>query len=228
MLSASVPPIVAKISQEYRRTQRGIVAVRYHRVFDVHAGPRRQHEDLLFDGIYVDGTLVKVKVLHYTIGRKNADTKQVAEVVNSYEHPKPGDVFEAPWDPRFMTEYRFTPTPDRTIRFTALDTSYGHGNGSFTYDAGGNVVSYAYSPTVLPAHAKTATVQGLRSQTLANYWAVTSESQSYSGHYSIFAAAATLAVTQSDFRRFANLASALSFVAADASVAAAPVSIGRR
>lgn len=189
--------------------------MRYHRVFDVHAGPSGQHQDFLFDGIYVNGALVKVRMLRYTIGGSSASASQIASVVSGYEHPKPGDVFEAPWSPRYATHYRDAIVRDRTISFTATDASYGHGNGTFTYGARDDVLAYSYAPTVMPQHATSGNVHGIRAQVLPGYWAMTSETQTYLGHYSLFSAAATVSITQSRFRRFSTLRAAQAFVAAD-------------
>jgi hypothetical protein len=50
---------------------------------------------------------------------------------------------------------------------------------------------------------------------LAGYWAMTSELQTYGGHYSLFAANGSISITQSAFRRFSTLQAALAFVARD-------------
>jgi hypothetical protein len=198
---------MTQIAREFAATEPGVVAFRYHRVFQVQAGPSGQHQDVLFDAIAVDGRLVDIRVLRYTIGNSAASAQQIASVVDTYEHPKPGDVFEAPWDPRYLLQYRDA-RRGATIVFTAIDSSYGHGSGRFTCDAHRNVVSYAYAPTVMPEHATSGTVRGRRKEVLPGYWAMTSENQQYRGHYLVFGGSATLSLTESNFRRFASLPAA--------------------
>lgn len=197
-----------QIVRQYARTERGVVLFRYHRVFTVRAGPSGQNQDYTFEGVYDDGRLVRARMLRYTINGSAASASQSASVIQAYEHPKPGDVFEAPWDARWESQYRDV-RRGNTIAFTALVTTYGHGNGSFTFDRAGDVTSYAYSPTVMPQHATSGTVSGRRAAVLPGYWAMTAEQQHYSGHYSIFGASATVTLTQSAFQRYASLAQAL-------------------
>ncbi len=215
MPAAALPPVVARIIQQFQRTESGIVTCRYHRLLKVHAGPSGQTEDFTFDGVYQDGALVAVRMLSYTINGKNASSAQIESAVQSYEHPKPGDVFEAPWRPASAQDYRDVDTGPGAVAFTAIVRSYGHGDGSFTYDTAYNVTSYTYSPTVMPQHARSGTVTGHIAQVLPGYWAMTDESQSYSGSYAIFAAHATLQITQVDFRHFATLSLAQAFIASD-------------
>lgn len=209
MLVAALPAAVPAIARVYRSTERGIVTCRYRRVLNVSAGPSAQHRDFLFVGIWVNGVLMKVRMLRYTIDGKAADASQIAGVVSAYEHPKPGDLFEAPWDSRFANDYRDAPYSHRTIAFTATNRSYGHGDGRFTYDAHNDVVTYSYTPIVLPEHATSGTVQGRRAQVLPGYWATTTENQAYGGHYAVFGAHATVQITQSNFRRYSSMSAAL-------------------
>ncbi len=199
-MPVALPPVVARIASEYRRTKRGTVTCLYRRSFSVHAGPSDQTQDFTFDGTYVDGRLVSVRILRYTVNGKRASAAQIRSIVHSYEHPKRGDVFEAPWDPRFMHQYRDV-VRGRTLFFTALNRTYGHGNGSFTYDAHDDVVSYTYTPAVMPQHATSGTVTGRRARVLPGYWAMVGERQTYSGHYAVFGASASVVIMRSGFHR---------------------------
>ena len=84
-----------------------------------------------------------------------------------------------------------------------------HGSGTFTYDADADVVTYTYAPNALPPHANAGTITDLRSEVLPDYWAVTQETQQYKGSYGPFAGSGPRQVDFSDFRRFADLESAL-------------------
>ncbi len=212
---AAPPQIVSKIVQQFRRTGNGIVVCRYHRLFNVHAGPGGQTQDFTLDGIYEDGALVKVRMLRFVVDGRGASASQIQTTVQAYEHPKPGDVFEAPWRPAFENDYRDGVANRDTIMFTALKLSYGHGNGTFTYNAAHDVTSYRYSPTVMPQHATRGVVSGRLAEVLPGYWAMTQENQTYSGSYSVFAGHATVQITQSRFRRFGELSHAERFIAAD-------------
>lgn len=215
MLLASLPPLVPSIARAFRSSTRGVVTCRYHRVLTVSAGPSGQRQEFLFDGVWLNGTLTKVRMLRYTIDGRAASASQIVGIVRSYEHPRPGDVFDAPWDPRFMSQYRDRVVSSSTIVFTAVDRSYGHGDGTLTHDARDDVLSYTYAPTILPAHTTAGTVHGQRAQVLPGYWAMTSESQTYIGHYAIFGAHATVAITESSFRRYPSLRAADAAIASD-------------
>jgi hypothetical protein len=184
------------------------VTFAYDRSFFVHAGPMSRHDHMLFYGIYVNGRIAKVRIVAATIGGKAADASQIASTTSSYEHPKPGDVFEAPFDPRYAALYRYGMTARRTVDFAATRPRYGLGRGTFTFDGAWNVLRYDYSPAVLPPHATWGTIVDERAQVLPGYWAVTHETQTYSGTYSIFGGGATVTISVYGFRRFRNLAAA--------------------
>ncbi len=96
------PPALTLVAQRFAATSHGIVRFHLHRVFDVHAGSSKRHEDLVMDGIYSDGATVKVHVSSYTIDGKPADAATLATLEQSWEHPAPGAVFNVPFDPRYV------------------------------------------------------------------------------------------------------------------------------
>src|SRR5579863_3130007 len=134
----TVPPIVASIGRRYVETARGVVAFRMHRVFDVHAGPSSRHDDLVMECVYNNGTLVSVHILSETIGGKLQTPDEVAADEQKWVHPKPGDAFHAPYDPRYFREYRYGPIVAGRISFTQKINDAGHGAGSFDYDSSEN------------------------------------------------------------------------------------------
>ncbi len=209
MLLALVSPPVAAVAQRFAQTSRGVVSFRLHRVFDVHAGPRSRHDEIVLDGVYVNGTVAKVRVISYTIGGKQADAQQQAQLEQQWEQPKPTDVFHAPFDPKYTSEYRYRAGVNRTINFTPLLADSSHGAGVLTYDQHYDLVSYTYSPSVMPEHATSGTITDQRAAVLTNYWAVRDEMQQYQGRYALWNGAATVEVTWSSFRRFANLRQAV-------------------
>jgi len=142
-----------------------------------------------------------VRVVSYTIGPNQADADQRAALVRQYEHPKPFDVFRPPYDPRYLRDYEYDVAGGRTVAFTSLVRDAAHGDGTFTYDAKGNVLTYSYVPNVLPKYSTSGSVSGSRSRVLNGYWATTAEHQEYSGHYSLFKGGATVEFTYYDFRR---------------------------
>ncbi|HEY9084658.1 MAG TPA: hypothetical protein VIN40_01750 [Candidatus Tyrphobacter sp.] len=160
-----------------------------------------RNDDLIFDGISENGKLVKVRVLRDTIGNRAAPASEIRNLEESYEHPKPGDVFEAPFDPRYVGLYRFRSLRTGTIAFTPIRPAYGRGSGTFSYDARENVVAYSYAPSVLPPHASAGSVQDRRTQVLPNYWAVTLERQTYRGRYGLWSGGASVQITVSAFGR---------------------------
>jgi hypothetical protein len=213
-LPPNVPAIVARVVRQYARTTRGVVGYRYDRTFNVSAGPTSRHDHLVFEGVNENGAVVRIRILQDIVGGKTASASEMEQTTHSYEHPKPGDVFEAPFDPKFAHLYRFRVINSRTIAFTPLHPVYGTGAGTFSYDSNKNVTSYVYAPSILPPHASTARIVDRRRQVLPGYWTVTDETQNYSGHYAIFGANGSVEISISGFRRFPNVATGLRAVAA--------------
>jgi hypothetical protein len=213
MLAAlTVPPLVVSIGQRYERSTRGVVAFKMHRVFDVHAGPSSRHDDLVLDGVYRDGTLVNVHILSDTIGGKPQSADRIAAAEQQWVHPKPGDVFHAPFDPRYSAEYRYGPCAGTTVSFTPLIHDAAHGAGAFTLDARENVVAYTYTPSDMPQYATAGTVRGTRKNVLSGYWATTQEIAQYSGRYALWKGGATVEYTMSEFRRYPSLSAAVAAI----------------
>jgi hypothetical protein len=204
------PPALAQVAQRFTQTSRGFVAFRMRRVFDVHGGLQSRHEDLVMNGVYDDGALVRVRVVSYTINGRPASATDIAGVEQSWNHPKPSEVFASPFDPKNFDAYQYRSDGNATIAFSSNVRDPGHGNGSFTYDAGGNVLSYTFVPNSLPPHATSGTIADRRSEVLPGYWASTEETQQYKGNYGPFAAAGAIQITYSDFRRSSDLSAALS------------------
>jgi hypothetical protein len=209
MAPASAPPALTQIAQRYQQTSRGIVAFRMHRTLDVHGAFKSRHEDIVMQGIYSDGVTVKVHVYSYRIDGHAADASDVSSLEKSWEHPKPSDVFAAPFDPNHLDAYEYQQGGASTICFNSSVRDSGHGRGSFTYNAQNDVVSVTYQPNALPPHASSGQITDLRSEVLPGYWATTQETQQYKGNYGPFPAAGTMQVEFSDFRRFPDLQSAL-------------------
>ncbi|MGB8908794.1 MAG: hypothetical protein WCC84_08605 [Candidatus Cybelea sp.] len=209
MVPASLPPALTQIAQRYQQTSRGVVAFRMHRTLDVHGALKSRHEDIFMQGIYQDGATVKVRVNSYTIDGRAADASDVSSLEESWEHPKPGDVFAAPFDASHFDAYEYQQSGPSTIDFTSSVHDAGHGRGSFTYNAQNDVVAVAYQPNALPPHASSGQITDVRSEVLPGYWAITQETQRYKGNYGPFPAAGTLQVEFSNFRRFPDLQSAL-------------------
>jgi hypothetical protein len=206
---AGAPAVVTQIAQRFAETSHGIVAFQMHRIFDVHGGFSSRHEDLVMNGVYEDGAVVRVRVARYTINGKDVGASEVASVEQSWDHPKPGDVFAPPYDALDLGAYQYRSGGPATIDFTSNVHDAGHGNGTFTYDAQDDVVSCTYEPNSLPPHASSGQITDRRSEVLPGYWAVTQETQQYRGSYGPFAAAGTIEISFSDFRRFANVDNAI-------------------
>ena len=125
------------------------------------------------------------------------------------DHPKASETFAPRFDTRNFGAYQYSSSGPATIAFTSSVRDGGHGDGSFGYDAQYNVVTYTYRPAALPPHATFGEVTDRRAEVLPGYWASTDETQDYKGTYGPFPAAGTVVVAYSDFRRFADEASAL-------------------
>ena len=203
-----VPPIVSQVAQQTAVDQRGVGTALYTRTFQVHAGVSARQDRLVFTGIYVNGDLKTIYVLTDTLGSVNATPEQIDQVKTQYERPKPADVFHAPWDARYLRDYKYTMVNPTTIGFSSLVTDTAHGSGTFTIDGGKHVTGYQYTMSANWPHATNGTVSGQRAEVLPRYWAVTHEVQQYTGTYGPFKAAAITEIVQSSFRRFANVAAA--------------------
>ncbi len=204
-----MPAIVTLAAERTERFERGVVGLRLHRVFDVHAGPSRRHDDMEFAAVYEDGQLIKVRILHQQIGGKEADEATKARTAQQWEHPSPQDVFARPFDPKHLGEYSYDPPSGDTVTFHALVRDSAHGDGTFTVDSEGNVVSVRYTPCKLPQYARSGTLTQQRAQVLPEYWAVTREVYEYSGRYFIFSGGATATIDFSRYVRFETSQQAL-------------------
>jgi hypothetical protein len=209
ILIAQVPPAIVKIAQRVQSQEQGVVVCRYKRIFDVHAGPMHRHDEMTLALVNNGSTTVKVRVIQDVIGGKTADAQQVAQLENQYEHPKPGDVFNRPFDPKYMNEYTFEAVNAQEYKFSSTMHDSSHGSGTFDLDAQNNVVKYQYTPYVLPQYTNKGTVSDVRGPVLSDFWWVTQETQQYSGHYAIFGGGANVAITYDSFRRYPNVDAAI-------------------
>ncbi len=208
VVALDAPPALIEVAHRFAATSRGIVAFRLHRVFDVHAGFSSRHEDLVLNGIWQNGRVVRVRVVSYAIDGKPADDATQTALENQYEHPAPNTVFALPFDPRNLRAYHYQSVQPGKIAFTATLRDATHGDGTFSYDGANNVVAYSYQPGALPQYAKFGVIADRRSEVLPGYWAVTQETQQYKGTYGPFPGAASVQITWSNFRRFSDLQSA--------------------
>jgi hypothetical protein len=205
MVLALVPPaIVSAAATRFSHSVRGVVSFRLHRVFDVHAGPKSRHDDIVFDGVYADGILVKLHILSYTIGGKEADAQQRADFEQQWVQTSPKVTFHMPFDPRFLDEYSYR-VSGSTVAFTPLSPDASNGSGTFAIDQQHNVLSYTYTPTAMPEYATSGTISDQRAEVLPNYWTVTRETQQYKGRYALWNGGATVDITWTNFRRYASL-----------------------
>jgi hypothetical protein len=206
---AQTPPAIIQIAQRVQSQERGAVVFRLRRIFDVHAGPMHRHDEMEL-GIASDGPrVVKVRVIRALTGGKAADARGIAQLEQQYEHPAPLDVFHRPFDVQYTGEYAYEAVDAHTYRFKGELRDGSHGDGTFSLDDAGNVIKYQYTPAVMPRYANSGTVIDERSQVLPNFWAVTGETQQYSGHYAIFGGGATVSIQYDSFRRYPDVNAAV-------------------
>ncbi len=209
MALTAAPPVLEQVAQRFAATTRGVVSFHLHRVLDVRAGFSHRHEDLSMHVICVDGTIVRVRIERYTIDGKTASTADTASMAQAYQAPRPGQRFRVPFDAHYQTEYQFAASAPETMSFTSAFRDAAHGSGSFTYDTSYNVVSYSYQPNALPPHASAGTISDKRAEVLPGYWGLTHETQDYKGSFGPFSGRGHEDVDFSDYRRFADMQSAL-------------------
>jgi hypothetical protein len=207
---ADTAPAIAQIARNTKLQEQGVVVYRMRRVFDVHAGPMHRHDELTLAIASLNGLTVKVRVLRAITGGKVAGSAAVTQIENQYEHPKPDDVFHRPFDPHYLNEYAYQAIDARTYRFTSTMHDSSHGDGTFWIDNRESVVKYQYTPNALPPYATSGIVTDERAQVLADFWFLTREVYEYRGHYLIFGGGSTTAITYDSFKRYPNVASAIS------------------
>lgn len=205
---ADIPPAVLQIATRAAAQEKSIVTYRIHRVFDVHAGPRYRHDEYFLAVAAQDGHIVKARALRVIQDGKAADAAASAQVESQYEHPKPGDLLDRPFDPQYVKDYSYQQVDAQTYKFTSTVHDSGHASGTFWLDGGGNVVKYQYTPNVLPQYSTSGSVTDDRAQVLTNYWWLTREDYQYRGRVFLFSGGATAIVTYDGFKRFSNVAAA--------------------
>ena len=203
-----VPTIVTQVAHQAVQDDSGVASAQYTRTFDVHAGAASRHDHMIFTAIYSNGDLVRIHISSDTLGGKNATPAELAQTESQYEHPKPTELFRAPWDQRYLGEYNYRIVDPTTIAFTSLVNDKAHGSGTFTIDAQNHVVAYQYTMSANYEYVTTGTVSGQRAQVLPGYWAVTHEVQQYSGKYGLVPGGATTDIRQATFRRFTSVSDA--------------------
>lgn len=203
-----LPAIVTQVAHQTGQDENGVASAQYTRTFDVHAGSASRHDHMIFAAVYSNGDLVHIHIASDTLGGKNATEAQLAQTKSDYEHPKSTDLFRAPWDPRYTSEYNYRVVSPTTIAFTSLVTDKAHGTGTFTIDGQNHVTAYQYTMSANYEYVTSGTVSGERAQVLPGYWAVTHEVQQFTGKYGLIPGAATTDITQASFRRFTSLSDA--------------------
>ena len=202
---ADVPPAVMQIAERAANQEKGIVTYRIHRIFDVHAGPRHRHDEYYLAVVSQDGRIVKAHALRIIQDNKPADAAASAQVENQYEHPKPGDLLDRPFDPRYVKDYSYQQVDAQTYKFASTVRDSSHGDGTFSLDANGDIVKYQYTPNVLPQYTTSGTVTDSRAQVLPTYWSLTREDYEYRGHFLLFGGGASAVITYDGYKRYSDL-----------------------
>jgi hypothetical protein len=203
-----IPEIVTQVAAQTSRSQQCVVSTEYDREFRVHVGPSSRSDHLVFNGVYQNGTLIAVHVVEDSLGRAAANPAQRAQTQTQYEHPNPGDLFRAPWDPRYLSEYSYTAVNATTVAFTSQVNDTAHGSGSFTIDGSDNVLTYHYAMSANLQYVTHSDITGQRAEVLPGCWQMTHEVQQYTGRYHGIPGTATTEITESRFQRFASAADA--------------------
>lgn len=203
-VTATPPAVIVHIAQRAQAQERGVVLYRLHRIFDVHAGPSKRHDESVLGVVAQDGSVVKVRVISASIGGKAADANTQAQIEHAYEHPAPGDLLDRPFDPRFIGDYTYAPVGAQAWHFESGIHDAAHAEGTMQLDEGGSVVTYTYRPYVLPKYSNTGTVTVTRAAVAPNYWAMTHELYQFSGRVAIFAGAATASISYDRYTRYPN------------------------
>jgi len=125
------------------------------------------------------------------------------------------DQFATPFDARHFPEYAYTPDGATRVRFVSRVRDASHGDGTFTVDGFGHVVSMTYTPDAFPRYATRGSVDVQRAQVLPNFWATIHQVQRYEGGYGFIRGGGTVELTQSGFRRFATRKAAIAAVDAN-------------
>jgi hypothetical protein len=209
MIIAAVPPAIVQIAARVRSQEQGVVLYHLRRAFDVHAGGMARHEELELAVVSRDLNTVKVRVLRSVVDGKPSDDAHIKQIEAQYEHPNAGDVIHRPFDPRYLSEYTYQVVDARKFRFSSLVHDTAHGDGTFSVDDTGNVISYRIAPSVLPKYTTSGTISFERSQVLPGIWQLTSELHEYHGRYAVFSGRATATITYDSYARYSDVSSAV-------------------
>jgi hypothetical protein len=204
----SVPALVTQAAAQTSRAEQCVVSTAYDREFHVRVGPSNRADHLLMNGVYENGMLIAVHVVQDTLGRTQASSAEKAQTQTQCEHPQPGDLFRAPWDPRYLADYTYSIVNPTTIAFTSDVKDTAHGSGTFTIDGSGNVLTYQYAMSANLEYVTRSSISGQRAEVVPGCWEMTHEVQQYTGRYHGIPGTATTDITQSQFVRFSSAAEA--------------------
>ncbi|HEY8296597.1 MAG TPA: hypothetical protein VIG32_01050 [Candidatus Baltobacteraceae bacterium] len=204
-----MPAVVVRAARIAARDHQGVVGYRIHRANSLHAGLYHRTDDVELAVVFENDRLVKVRVLRDATDGKPASDAAKAQLAATLEQGAPGQGFAVPFDARNFADYRFAVADASTVRFVSIERDARHGDGTFSVDPSGAVVTLSYTPDVLPKYATSALIVDQRAQVLPNFWATAHETQRYDGRYGPFRGSAVVSTDEGGFQRFPNTAAAL-------------------
>ena len=203
------PPAIVQIAQRAQRQEQGVFLYHMRKLFDVHAGGRRRHEELELEVVSDATRTIKVRVLRSLVDGKASDAAALQKIEDQYEHPNPADVVHRPFDPAYLGEYTYQQLDAKTFKFTSAVRDSAHGDGTFSLDDDGDIVSYAFQPAVLPKYTTAGTVTAQRSEVLPGIWQLTRETDEYKGRFAFLSGGATVSITYDSYAQYPDAASAI-------------------
>jgi transcription elongation factor GreB len=211
-----VPAVVQHAVATYAASVKGVIGMQRHFSTTINGGVVH-HSEVSESGLLMhDGAYAGIKYYHIVEDGKTFSEKQLtdrnAQTNDSWSKGKV--FFKEPYDPRFVGDYRFVPTPTCPCRAGLTSVAFSsdikdaqHGNGTLWIDdASGHVERLIYAPYVLPPHATSGNVTETSSSALPDLWYVTRIDEVYQGQMLMFKGSATFVGTFDHFTRFGTLA----------------------
>lgn len=213
---APVPALVLRAAAVYAANTRGIIGMQRHFSTVLHAGPIHHTEDSDSGFLMSDGAFVKIVYFRIADDGKAFSAQQITQRdAQTDQDWSVGKIFfKEPYDPRFMSEYTFTPPqacaacPRGTVAITfgsgIRDTQ--HGSGTMWIElATGRVDKLTYIPNVLPSHATFGTVTETSGIAMPNVWYVTRIDGAYQGRAFVLTGTGTFTGAFDHFQRFSTV-----------------------
>jgi len=211
--ASGVAPIVMRAAQTAALESSGVIVHERHVTVSAVAGPAHfsQSNDaimLMNDAAYSHIHYLRIEENGHVL---NASEMAKREAANNADLEEGKDVFKQPFDRRYLADYQYTvvpcscPSGEIAVHFTSPIADAQHGAGDMHIDAvTGHVLDLAYTPNILPDHAKTGLVTETFGQALPGLWTIVRVDRTYSGRILFVSGHGTVTEVLDHFHHFTD------------------------